>query len=156
LKIAAWRIVKERNAATAFTGEGARLYGGRWNSPGVAMIYTAESRALAALEVLVHLDSPDLLASFVLIQVTFDEKLVSRLAPDRLPSDWRRDAIPESTRDLGDRWTADFTSAVLRVPSVLIPEESNYLLNPAHRDFSRIEIGKLARFEFDPRLIRRR
>jgi RES domain-containing protein len=155
LSIAAWRIVQERHSARAFTGEGARIYGGRWNSPGVAVVYTAQSRALAALEMLVHLDSPGLLSSYLLYQVDFEEAWVTKLDAGSLPSDWRDDPPPASTQAIGDQWIRSNESPVLRVPSVLISEEVNFLLNPRHRQFERLRIGRPEAFAFDPRLAER-
>jgi RES domain-containing protein len=152
LTVSVWRIVRERHAAQAFNGEGARLYGGRWNSLGVPVVYAAGSRALAALEMLVHLDSPRILSRFVLCQVDFDERLVQALEPAEIPDDGRADPPPGSTQAIGDEWVEVAGSAVLRVPSVIVAEESNYLLNPAHSDFSKIRVGKPVPFDFDPRL----
>jgi RES domain-containing protein len=152
VKLSAWRIVQARHAAHAFSGAGARLYGGRRNSPGVAMIYTAQSRALAALEILVHLEAPLLLASYELFEVRFDERTVNTLAAADLPADWRDDPIPVSTQRLGDKWAQSAASPVLRVPSALIPQESNYLLNPLHPAFKSVEIREPAAFAFDRRL----
>ncbi len=134
------------------TGEGARLYGGRWNPPGVAMVYAAESRALAALEMLVHLQSQKLLASYVAIELRFNAKIVENLPVASLPDDWRSDPAPLSTQAIGSAWVTSNRLPVLRVPSVLIPEEFNYLLNPRHPGFAEIEIGDAVLFTFDPRL----
>ncbi len=134
------------------TGEGARLYGGRWNPPGIAMVYAAESRALAALEMLVHLRSQKLMASYVVFELRFDAKILERLPIASLPVDWRSDPVPFSTQAVGESWVVAGSSPVLRVPSVLIPEEFNYLLNPHHPGFSEIEIGDAVSFAFDPRL----
>lgn len=147
-----WRIVKSALAAHAFDGEGARLYGGRWNSPGTGVVYTAQSEALAALELLVHLQSSQLLRSYSSISARFDDALVEAVAPARLPSAWRVYPAPAALQEIGDRWAAEQRSAVLRVPSAIVPAEFNYLLNPAHRDFARIALGKPSRFEFDRRL----
>jgi len=152
--ISAWRIVKRRLANTAFTGEGARRYGGRWNSPGVAMVYTAESQSLAALEMAVHLDSSELLDRYLVIEVGIDDSLVETVQPSELPRNWRADPPPMKLRQIGDRWIAERTSAVLQVPSVLIPAECNFLLNPRHSDFTRLVIGKASAFRFDTRLAR--
>jgi RES domain-containing protein len=152
--LTAWRIVKARHAGTAFDGEGARLYGGRWNSRGLAVVYTAASPALAALELLVHLGNSRVLASYVSIACRFDAALVLQLDRHRLPKNWRSSpALPELAL-LGDAWLKDGTSAVLEVPNAIIPAESNYLLNPHHRDFGAIEIGNPQPFEFDLRLLR--
>ncbi|UWZ82159.1 RES family NAD+ phosphorylase [Occallatibacter riparius] len=152
MKLSGWRIVHERHTAQAFSGEGARLYGGRWNSAGVAVVYTAGSRALAALEMLVHLDSPRVLKRYVLRRVEFDERLLRKLEPGEIPSDWRENPPPRSTQAIGDKWIKGAGSAVFRVPSVVVPEEWNYLLNPAHPDFDKVEIAEPAKFDFDPRL----
>jgi RES domain-containing protein len=144
----------ETHAADAFSGEGARLYGGRWNSPGIPMVYTAGSRALAALEILVHLDSPRLLSRFVLCEVLLNGTLVRDLSADDIPMDWRFEPPPHSTQAVGDRWIKEAPSPVLHVPSVIIAEESNYLLNPHHPDFAQIRISKPRPFRFDPRLNR--
>src|SRR5947208_111572 len=103
-KITAWRIVKARYASTAFSGEGAKGEGGRWNSVGVSVVYLAESRALALLEVLVHLDDDDFLKHYRLISASFDQKLVKELDPTALPGNWKQDAPARSTMLLGDRW----------------------------------------------------
>ncbi len=150
--LSCWRIVQRRFSSDAFTGEGARLYGGRWNSAGHAAVYAAGSRALAVLEMLVHLDGPQLLESYLMYEAEFAEALVTELPVGDLPSDWREDPAPGSTQKLGDGWIESGASAVLRVPSVLIPEESNYLLNPRHAEFGKIRISGPVRFGFDGRL----
>lgn len=148
--IQAWRIVKERHAATAFSGEGARLYGGRWNSAGASVVYTSGSKALAALEALVHLNPP-VIFKYVAIPIEFDDAILE--AASALPTDWREQPPPPSTRDMGDLWVKESRSAVLEVPSVIVPVEPNYLLNPAHPDFTKILIGTPEPFAFDPRLL---
>src|SRR5262245_31110056 len=126
----AWRIFKPRHAAPAFTGEGARLFGGRWNSKGVVVVYTSQSLALAALEILVHLHSDLVLARYQVASVTFDAEIVESLDVRQLPRNWRADPPPARFRRIGDRWVAEGTSAVLRVPSAVIDTEFNFLLNP--------------------------
>jgi RES domain-containing protein len=150
----AWRIFKPKHAASAFTGEGARLFGGRWNSKGTAVIYTAGSVSLATLEMLVHLQAPHLLDAYLLARVTFADSLVENLAPKLLPADWRADPAPAATMAFGDRWVAEGRSAVLRVPSAIIESEYNYLLNPAHPAFRKIAIARAEPFGFDPRLVK--
>lgn len=146
----AWRIVKAKHAATAFDGEGARRYGGRWNSAGTSVVYTSGSMALAALESLVHLNPP-VVFQFVAIPIDFDDALVQ--TPTALPVDWTEEPPPPATKRVGDLWVKEARSAVLELPSVIIPGEPNYLLNPAHPDFKRIVIGKPEPFSFDPRLL---
>ena len=148
----AWRIVKARYADRAFDGEGARLYGGRWNSPGIAVVYLASSRSLAALEMAVHLDRAALLASFVFISCEFDERLMTVVAPHALPPDWRDDPPPPALAAIGDSWVKAARSALLEIPSAIVEQEANYLLNPAHPDSSRIRIGEPEAFAFDRRL----
>ena len=150
--IRSWRIVKARHAANAFDGEGARLLGGRWNSPGRRVVYTAENAALAALEMLVHLGRMTILPAYVVIRCDFDEKLVTEVG--KLPADWRKYPAPPALPAIGDAWLASGKSAVLRVPSAIVPGENNYLLNPAHPKFARIAIGAPERFELDTRLLK--
>jgi RES domain-containing protein len=153
VSVSAWRIVKRKLGRDAFSGEGARLYGGRWNSPGLSVVYTAQSQSLAALELLVHLESSDLLYEYVVIEARFDASLITRVLRAKLPKDWRANPPPASTRALGDAWIAAEPSPVLQLPSAIIPAENIFLLNPQHAAFSRIEIGEPLPFEFDVRLI---
>jgi len=150
--ITAWRIVKARYASAAFTGEGAKRDGGRWNSVGVAVVYLAESRALAIVENLVHLDADELIGHYRLLPATFDSGLVKELSTSELPMDWRRNPAPPSTSRLGDQWVRTGESAVLRVPSVIVPSESNFVLNPNHPQFHTIKLGPPEKFRFDRRL----
>lgn len=152
MKTRAWRLVKKKHAATAFDGEGARLFDGRWNSAGTRLVYTSGTLSLAALENLVHLNPP---VSFQLVSIPieFDTALVEKITLAALPPDWLEEPPPPSTAGIGDRWVKQARSAVLQLPSVIIPAESNYLLNPAHPDFKKIRIGKPAPFSFDPRLL---
>jgi RES domain-containing protein len=152
--ITAWRIVKAKHSSTAFDDEGARLFGGRWNSPGSAVVYTAASTALAALEMLVHLGKATVLPAYVLVGCTFDESLVAPIDNSRLPPNWRSYPAPPELQSLGDEWVRLGTSAVLEVPSPVIPSESNYLLNPRHADFSSVSVSPPEVFEFDLRLLR--
>lgn len=118
------------------------------------MVYVASTRALAALEQLVHLDRSTLLSSFVLIPCEFDERLVTDLDLTLLPDEWRRDPPPSDLAVIGDAWIKNAGSAVLAVPSAIIEEEKNFLLNPAHPDFLEIKIGDSVGFDFDQRLIK--
>lgn len=153
--VTAWRIVKRKHAKTAFDGEGARRFGGRWNNPGVGIVYTAQSQSLAALEIVVHLDSSELLEKYVVFEVGIDESLIARVDPSQLPRNWRADPPPVKVREIGDAWAAAGTSAVLQVPSATVPAEHNFLLNPRHREFPRLHMGQACPFRFDPRLARR-
>jgi RES domain-containing protein len=148
----AFRIVKASLAGEALGGEGASLYGGRWNSPGTEVVYTAQSESLAMLELLVHLGASDLLQRYVTMRVEFERELVQSVAPAALPARWRASPAPAELQVLGDRWASERRSAVLRVPSALVPRESNYLLNPSHPDFRRLVIGAPEPCTFDSRL----
>ncbi|MBC7909095.1 MAG: RES domain-containing protein [Pyrinomonadaceae bacterium] len=148
-----WRIVKTKYAAHAFDGEGARLYGGRWNSPGLRMVYTSESLALAALEILAHMGKSSMLAFYSRCAAHFDDSLVTSLDRSRLPANWRTYPSPSELQFLGGAWMAAETSVVLEVPSVMIETESNYLLNPLHPDYASLVIDPPEPFDFDPRLI---
>lgn len=147
---AAWRLTKTKHLANAWDGEGARLSGGRWNSAGTAVVYVSATLSLALVETLVHVPS-GVLPAYAAIPIEFDAALVTRLDLRKLPSDWQSSPAPHSTQALGDAW-AQAGSAVLQVPSVVVPLESNYLINPRHRDFNRIRIGKAMPFPFDARL----
>ncbi len=152
MSLVVWRFVQRRFAKEAFTGEGARRFGGRWNSPGRAVVYTAQSQALASLEILVHLDSENSLRNYVAIPVTIEERLIMRLDAAKVPKNWRVYPAPRATRLLGDEWIVEQKSAVLQMPSVIVPTESNYLLNPLHPDFKSLIIGAPAAFAYDWRL----
>lgn len=149
----AWRIVKKRYAGAAFDGEGARRYGGRWNPPGISVVYASETRALCLLEVLAGIRSVKPIHAYVLIPVTFDDSLVTSVALDKLPTNWRQSPPPASTRRIGHDWIDHKDSLILRVPSAIVPEEVNYLLNPAHPDFANVEIGARQDVTIDRRLL---
>ena len=150
----AYRICKERYVDKAFSGEGSFRYGGRWNSKGRRIVYAGGNPAIAALEVIVHLEEPSDLnrLRYVLVPVDFDEHLVSRHSS--LPGDWNADPPPPSAAGVGDAWVLSGSSAVLEVPSAVIQREKNYLINVEHSDFHKIVIGKPELFEFDSRLKR--
>lgn len=152
-----WRVVKQRFIKSAFSGEGARLAGGRWNPKGLPVVYTASSLALAALETLVHADEDLLPTDLVYFAVDLPDALSIELVTlDDLPSDWRGYPPPESLQEIGATWFAKQTSAVLAVPSAVIPEENNILLNPLHPDFAKLRWGSPHPFQWDPRLRRER
>jgi RES domain-containing protein len=104
------------------------------------------------LEMLVHLDNSDILKNYRLIPITFAESLVRDPAPNALPPHWNRHPAPASVRTIGDGWIINQSSVVLRVPSVIVPDESNFLINVQHPDFSKLTIGAPRHFRFDRRL----
>lgn len=148
--ITAWRLVSQVRAATAFDGEGSFLYGNRWNHPGIRVVYLAATTSLAALELLVHAGSPDHLTPYQAFQATFAEQLVNDL-PAR-PEDWRVSPAPDSTKTAGTLWATSGESAIMRVPSVIVPWEFNYVVSIDHPDFKSIEIREPVSFRFDTRL----
>lgn len=149
--LTAWRLVKIRHASTAFSGEGAARAGGRWNSRGRHLVYASGTQSLCVLESLVHLDSA-IVFSYAMIRAEIPDSLIDTHRTASLPKDWRHEPPPASTKAIGDTWLREQLSAVLAVPSVLVPAETNYLINPTHRDFKKIKIGKPVPFSIDPRL----
>lgn len=149
MEISSYRLVKQRHAGSAFDGEGARLYGGRWNSPGTPLVYTSDSLALCCLEIFVHLPSYELLYDYVYMQVSFDAELVEDA---QLAVGWESRPVSKMSQAVGDQWVSANTSPVLRVPSIIIPEGINYLFNIIHPEFQKIKIGREMPIDFDPRL----
>lgn len=152
MTLTAWRIVKRKHRTEAFTGEGARRHRGRWNSQGVPVVYTAQNASLAVLELLIHLGHGDLLLEYLLYPLWFEETLVESIPVDRLPSGWRSYPAFAALQGIGDEWAGEARSAVLSVPSAIVPVERVFVLNPAHRDFPEIQIGEPEPFSMDPRL----
>ena len=151
----AYRIVKAKYAGGAFDGEGARMQGGRWSSIGNRIVYTAGSLSLAVLEILVHLQNTETLSAYVVIRVEFPDNVVDDLDPVLLPTNWRVSPAPAGTMEIGDCWVRESRSAILRVPSVIVPSEHNFLINPVHQDFSRITIGDPTPLDVDSRVFRK-
>ncbi len=126
--------------------------GSRWTHPGLPAVYTSESIALAVLESLVHMD-PRHLAPHVVIPADLPEDIPSdKIDPAQLPANWHRTPAPASLRDLGTNWLNSKRTAVLKVPSAIVSDESNYILNPLHPDFAKVGIGEPRDFAFDGRL----
>ena len=148
-----WRVVKRRRAATAFDGKAAQRFGGRWNSPGRRAVYASASKSLAVLEVLVHLDVGRPLPRLVAFRFDVDSKVIEQLATVQLPRHWRTSRGLLATQQIGDQWLASGRALALAVPSVIVPEELNYLLNPAHPAFDRLRFGRSIPFLLDPRLV---
>jgi len=148
-----WRIARRRHAA--LDGEGARLAGGRWNSPGAAVVYASSTLSLAALETLAHVDPEDLPADLVAIEIDLPDDVGMERAPlEDFPSGWNRILDHPACVALGDRWIREGRMVALGVPSALIPEEWNVLLRPDHPDFARVRMVRRRTFSFDPRLRR--
>tara|TARA_R110000796_G_scaffold248027_1_gene374228 strand:- start:5183 stop:5647 length:465 start_codon:yes stop_codon:yes gene_type:complete len=152
-EITAYRLVKRKFQETAFDGEGARLYGGRWNSPGNACVNVASSESLALLEIMVHLESYQLLNAYALLRLTLPAESILSVGIEDLPTHWQEAPAPAETADLGDGWLASGQSLALALPSVVVPRELNYMLNPAHPLFEQaIATAESLPFQPDPRL----
>ncbi len=152
-----WRngFVRERcglGRHIARWGKGARLFGGSWSSPGVSVIYVSSSLSLAVLETLVHADSRRFERDYVVLELSIPDTLILELRAADLPEDWRARAVSEGARQIGDAWVAAQASVALAVPSVIVLQEQNYLLNPAHPQFAKLETGEAQPFRFDERL----
>jgi RES domain-containing protein len=148
-----WRICRRRYAAEAAPGEGARLYGGRWNSRGVRIVYASTSLALAAVETFVNLEPNLRPADLISIEGNIPEVEVARLDPEILPPDWNA-SRDESLRHFGDEWIRRGDTVGLLVPSAAVRGEWNVLLNPIHANFKLIEFRDPEPFEFDVRMFR--
>jgi RES domain-containing protein len=150
--VVGWRIVKEKHAKSAFSGEGARIFEGRWNSAGVRMVYCSEHLSLAALEILVHTQPVTIRDKFRVFRVSWDEAIMSAVDLRKLPKAWNAQPPGLISKNIGDEWVRSGRSAVLVVPSVIVPLEKTFLLNPKHREFGKIKIKDVGSFYLDPRL----
>lgn len=153
--IDAWRLASPEHARTVgdiLSGDGARRYGGRWNSPGRRAVYLGGSLALAAMELLVHLRAAAVLGNYRKLRLRIPEALATAVPPCDLPADWAAPHLHPATQEIGDRWLDSGASAALRVPSAIVIGEVNYIVNPRHPDFCRIEAGAITGFRFDPRV----
>ena len=146
-----WRLA--RAPYPVLDGEGARLAGGRWNAPGTPMVYTAAHLSLAALELLVHVNPDRLPDDLVAYGIEIPDRLPRKeVEAGELPSGWDRRAEVPALRRMGEAWTREQASAVLSVPSAVIPEEQNHLINPRHADAAAAHVARWRPFAFDPHL----
>jgi RES domain-containing protein len=152
--IRVYRLVKRRWLDQAFDGEGAKLYGGRWNSKGKACVYCAGSESLALLEVLVHLGNAYVIPHYAMLELQISEDQILNARPDILPADWREEPAPPSTASFGDTWLESGQSLALAIPSVIVPREHNYLINVEHADYKKMVTGaRELDFRVDERLM---
>ncbi len=149
MEIITYRLLKGTHVNSAFDGEGAKRFGGRWNSKGVPMVYTSESLALCSLEIFVHLPSYDLLKEYSYLRVVFNSDLV---LDAQVKEGWADRPVSKISQSIGDQWAKEMQSLILKVPSVIMPDGNNYLININHPDFDKIKIGKPIPLDFDPRL----
>ena len=147
-----YRIARTKFAKD-LSGEGARLAGGRWNHKGTPLIYTAESRSLAALEALVHMSQAEFLIKRKVVTIEISKSVIPKaIRASELPENWRKYPPSFKLADLGTEWAVEKKSLLLRVPSAVVPDEFYILINPIHPDINLVKIGKIEDFVFDNRL----
>lgn len=150
--IRVYRIVREPYSKTPLDGEGSYRFGGRWSSPGTRIAYTAEHLSLAIIEYFVHIEASDPPKDLVVVAADIPDT-VSRVAltPEELPSNWRQVPAPTRLAVVGDSFAAERKSAILVLPSALVPSESNWLVNPLHPEFAEIRVNPAEPFHYDAR-----
>jgi RES domain-containing protein len=148
----AWRLSARQFSGTSLSGIGAGRVGGRWNLPGTRVVYCAGSLSLAAMERLVHVESFDDLEAFEWMATALTIPGSAIEQPARFPRSWREYPYSVESQRFGSAWAGGQRSLALRVPSVVIPGEFNYLLNPAHPDIGSVTVAAPVGFRFDPRL----
>ncbi len=150
-----WRVARRRYCERPhepFDGIGASLSGGRWNSPKTLVAYASSSLSLATLEYLAHIDREDIPADIIRVSITFDDSDVETMR-EPYPAGWNQVAPPAAARRVGDDWVRESRSLVLAVPSVLVPIEANFLINPSHPRRAHATVGELEDYPLDTRLI---
>ncbi|MDZ7719222.1 MAG: RES family NAD+ phosphorylase [Balneolaceae bacterium] len=150
-----YRIARERYIED-LSGEGSRIYGGRWNFKGTPVLYTSQSESLAALETLVHAPVSAIPDDLNLLILSVPDNLKPEIIQrEELPGDWRNYPAPNKLAEIGAKWINSTMSVMLKVPSVLVQTESNILINPLHSDMEKIEVKEIRPFCFDTRLLKR-
>lgn len=145
----AWRLC--RAPFLALDGEGARRYGGRWNAPGAAVVYASAHLSLAVLELLVHTDADLLPETLYSLAIDIPDRV--KIFRPALPKNWRTPPQAEHLRAIGASWLQTAQGAVMAVPSAVLPQEENILINPLHPDAKRIKLAAKQRFHLDKRLL---
>lgn len=154
---AVFRITKSRYRDQVFAGLGGLYASGRWTPRGRPVVYTSQSISLAVLEYALNYKRHGWLPASVLCRAVIpDEVNVASLSTSALPDDWRDPDPPASLREIGGAWLRMAETVCFKVPSAIVPEEFNYLLNPLHPDFEKLTIGLPEPFNFDRRLARAR
>jgi RES domain-containing protein len=151
--VTVWRLTHERYVDTAFSGEGARRHGGRFNSPGTPVVYASENLPLALVESLTGLERYVQLRDYVFFRAQLPKEQVAETSVKELPKGWDQHPPSSQPQRIGDRWASRGKSVALKVPSVVVPYSYNYLLNPAHEAVGEMEIGPAEPFPVDQRLI---
>ena len=149
-----YRIAK-KDVIKDLTGTGAKLFGGRWNHKGTAVVYTSETRALATVEFLVHVSLSNVPHGLMIATIEIPDSIVPEEVPRKsLPRGWRDYPPTRELADLGTRWVKSGKSLLLRVPSAVVEKEYNILVNPLHSEMPRVVLRDVEAFEFDKRLVR--
>jgi len=149
-----YRIAK-KDVVKDLTGTGAKLFGGRWNNKGTAVVYTSETRALATVEFLVHVSLSNAPRGLMIATIEIPDSIAPEDVPrGSLPRGWRDYPPPRQVADLGTQWAKSGKSLLLRVPSAVVEQEYNILINPLHSEMPRVVLKEVAAFEFDKRLVR--
>ncbi len=141
--------------AESLSGQGAELAGGRWNSRGVAVVYTGENISLCMAEVAVHLPLGILPLDYTLVTIEIPDEEITSLSKKELPDNWRQVFTIENTRNIGDRFFREGEKMILKVPSAVVQDEFNYLINPHHPKIKKVKIIRTEPFGFDERLFLR-
>lgn len=149
--IRVWRITHRKYADTAFSGEGARLFGGRFNSEGQPAVYTSGSLSLALLEIFVQTNDRAFFNKAVLLHADIPARFIHSPSTNLLPDRWDEIPYARASQLYGDRWLAQQKFTVLKVPSVVVPQEYNFVINPLHQDFDKIKISNALPLPLDPR-----
>lgn len=148
-----FRLSRKKYAKT-LSGVGAALFGNRWNSKGVEMVYTAESRALAMAEVAVHLSIARLPKDYMMLEIEIPESVSICQLKKRLKKGWNDNPPSAISQDFGDTFIRDGECCVFKVPSAVVQGDFNYLINPYHNDFKKIKISSAVAFPFDTRMFK--
>jgi RES domain-containing protein len=147
-----WRLIKTRYVSHGLSGEGARLFGGRWTSPGHSVIYCAQHLSLAILEILVHTDNKKMFSSYSKIAIEVEEEQIHHVSESELPDNWN-DPFPGSElQEIGNQWLNSGESLILRIPSAVVHEEYNFLINTQHDEFDKINVKYMEPAALDMRL----
>jgi RES domain-containing protein len=150
VSVTVWRICHRKHVRSVFSGIGAFQRGGRWNRKRRhRVVYTSDSLALATLEMLAGIEDPEQIDEWLVASAVIPRSFIRECSPSSLPPNWRNHPYPVETQTVGDEWIVSQSSAVLRVPTTVIDHGFNYLLNPAHPDFGKIEFGSPAPARFD-------
>lgn len=136
------------------TGTGAEITGGRWNSKGVRVLYTAGSASLAMLEIVAHINNTVIEAAYCMIVLEVPENSIIEFKSTELSKNWDNFPAERETRIVGDKFVREQKALILKVPSVIVPEDNNYLINPAHKMFSDVKVISKRNISFDKRLVK--